>query len=349
MIPHSRPTIGEKTSSRAVARVLRSGWIAQGRETERFERETAAFVRVAAGAAVSSGTAALHLALPGCRAQDRGPRGGSRLLLRLGPSRASASPGVPPFSWTSSGETRDGYRRPGAPKSRRRSRRRRLRAPAGLFGPIDKLRSPGIPVIEDCAQSLGPDPGEARRFVRNAFRHLLLRDEAHDDGGGRHGAVRRRGAGREVKAMRCSRESARGRAYPYAMNDMEAALGKSQLARFPLFSSAEGRSPGSTGGSSRHRPGVHRRGRRHRACLLSLHRAPARRRTRARHRSHGGERNRMQEAFRGAPLDSLGEDLPGAREAYATLLSIPLYPSLSYDEVMRVARALKDVLAGVRA
>jgi dTDP-4-amino-4,6-dideoxygalactose transaminase len=47
----------------AVARVLASGWVMQGPEVEAFEREFAAFVGAPHACAVSSGTAALHLAL----------------------------------------------------------------------------------------------------------------------------------------------------------------------------------------------------------------------------------------------------------------------------------------------
>jgi dTDP-4-amino-4,6-dideoxygalactose transaminase len=56
----------------AVARVLASGWVMQGPEVEAFEREFAGFVGAPHACAVSSGTAALHLALlaVGVRAGD---------------------------------------------------------------------------------------------------------------------------------------------------------------------------------------------------------------------------------------------------------------------------------------
>ncbi|MBI4180260.1 DegT/DnrJ/EryC1/StrS family aminotransferase [bacterium] len=48
---------------RAAVRVLRSGWISTGRESHAFEKEFAAYVGAREGVAVSSCTAALHLAL----------------------------------------------------------------------------------------------------------------------------------------------------------------------------------------------------------------------------------------------------------------------------------------------
>lgn len=58
----ARPALGPE-EAQAVARVLGSGWVMQGPEVEAFEREFARFVDAPHAAAVSSGTAALHLAL----------------------------------------------------------------------------------------------------------------------------------------------------------------------------------------------------------------------------------------------------------------------------------------------
>ena len=62
MIPIARPLIGDEEVE-AVTRVLRSGWLMQGPEVEAFEHELAAYVGARHACAVSSGTAALHLAL----------------------------------------------------------------------------------------------------------------------------------------------------------------------------------------------------------------------------------------------------------------------------------------------
>lgn len=62
MIPIVKPLIGDEEIE-AVVRVLRSGMIAQGEEVYAFEREFASYVGVKHGVAVSSGTAALDIAL----------------------------------------------------------------------------------------------------------------------------------------------------------------------------------------------------------------------------------------------------------------------------------------------
>ncbi|MEM2541354.1 MAG: DegT/DnrJ/EryC1/StrS family aminotransferase [Candidatus Methanomethylicia archaeon] len=62
MIPIAKPIIDDDEIE-AVVRVLRSGMIAQGREVYDFEREFAGYVGVKHAIAVSSGTAALDIAL----------------------------------------------------------------------------------------------------------------------------------------------------------------------------------------------------------------------------------------------------------------------------------------------
>lgn len=62
MIPFHRPSIG-LAEGRAIAAVLRSGWLTSGPEVEHFETEFAAALGARHAVAVNSGTAALHLAL----------------------------------------------------------------------------------------------------------------------------------------------------------------------------------------------------------------------------------------------------------------------------------------------
>lgn len=64
MIPHNKPTLGPE-ESQAAARVLASGWIAQGEEVLALEYEFGDYLKIPAEniVAVSSGSAALYIAL----------------------------------------------------------------------------------------------------------------------------------------------------------------------------------------------------------------------------------------------------------------------------------------------
>ena len=68
-LPYGRHSIDED-DLRAVREALTSGWLTQGPRVEEFERQAAASCGVKHAVAVSSGTAALHLA---CLALDVGP------------------------------------------------------------------------------------------------------------------------------------------------------------------------------------------------------------------------------------------------------------------------------------
>jgi dTDP-4-amino-4,6-dideoxygalactose transaminase len=61
-LPYHRPSIGEEEIAEVVE-TLRSGWVTTGVKAKRFEHEFAALLGVPDALALSSGTAALHLAL----------------------------------------------------------------------------------------------------------------------------------------------------------------------------------------------------------------------------------------------------------------------------------------------
>jgi nucleotide sugar dehydrogenase len=68
-LPIAKPVLGA-AEAEAAATAVRSGWVLQGPQVEAFERELAAFTGAPHAVALSSGTAALHLAL---RALGVGP------------------------------------------------------------------------------------------------------------------------------------------------------------------------------------------------------------------------------------------------------------------------------------
>ena len=153
MIPHSRPTVSAEDAE-CVARVVRSGHLAQGAEVEGFERELTARLGVPAVAAVSSGSAALELAL---RALDVGP--GTEVVvptyacdaLHHAVTRCGATPVLADADPATLGPSAQDVAR----RLTRRARAVVVVHPFGLALDLDQFLALGVPVVEDCAQALG--------------------------------------------------------------------------------------------------------------------------------------------------------------------------------------------------
>ncbi len=153
MIPHSRPSINQE-EIRAVTDVLQSGHLAQGAVVERFERGMAAYLGVAGGVAVNSGTMALEVAL---RVLGVGP--GDEVIL---PSYVCAAPwqavqrvgaqarlvDIEPETFQIDADLA---------RAAITSRTRAIIVPHlfGLPADLTRLAQLGVPLIEDCAQTLG--------------------------------------------------------------------------------------------------------------------------------------------------------------------------------------------------
>lgn len=235
IIPHSRPTIGQD-DVKAVEKVLFSGMIAQGEKVSEFEKDIAIFVGKKHAVAVSSGTAALHLAL---RVLTVGS--GREVIL---PSYVCSSPylailhagGVPKvvdidppgFNICAS-----------AAKSQTTSKTAAIVVPH-MFGTpaeLDELLRLGVPIVEDCAQSLGAKLNGkivgsfgdlsvfsfyATKMITTGEGGMVLTDDSE--------------LYEQVLDLRdYDKKSLEKVRYNYKMTDFQAALGLSQLARLQGF------------------------------------------------------------------------------------------------------------------
>jgi perosamine synthetase len=344
-IGHSRPTIREE-DYRAVARVLGSGWLARGSEVDGFERELAHYVGTAGGACVSSGTAALHLALR---------------ALGLGEGRAVAVPGYCCAS------VLDGVRLAGCrpvpvdvdplnlvTDAGDLARAVRDGASAvvlvhllGYPGPAGEAVDTGVPVIEDLAQSLGARI-DGRRVGSSGAASVCSFYATKLITTGEGGMVLS-GNGEvlaSVRRMRSARSHPGNGAFAYEMSDLQAALGRSQLAGFEAFLEKR-RSL-----ARAYRDALHGSGLRFVPEREGVAPASYRFVVGVPGRDVGDIIRRMQidgvECRR--PFDEPvyrftgGGDLSGCREAYETLLSLPLYPSLEVEQVERIAERLRGIL-----
>ncbi len=158
-IPVARPWLGE-AEAEAARRAILSGWVTQGPEVQAFEQEFAAFVGAPCACAVSSGTAALFLAL---RAVGVGPGsevvtvshsfiatancirhlGATPIFVDIEPHTSNMDPGKL--------ESAIG------PATRAILVVHQLGMPCDLAAILDVARRKGLPVVEDAACAAGSE------------------------------------------------------------------------------------------------------------------------------------------------------------------------------------------------
>ena len=353
IIPHSRPAIDEEDLQSA-AEVLGSGQIAQGPRVEQFERHMATFVGVQGGVAVSSGTAALELAL---RALMIGV--GDEVIM---PSYVCAAP------WLAT-------QRVGAqatlvdidvntfnidPLAARRAITKKTRAIIvphlfGLPADLTALERLGIPLIEDCAQTLGVT--EQGRLVGTVGRLTVCSFYATKMLCAGEGGMVCSNEERLLERIKSLREydgvaALDPSSFNLKLTDLQASLGLSQLGRFSAFQER-------------------------RSFLAAAYRSTLSSKTAVcpsapSGRTHGYYRfvirlphlrtnpdgvsvliSRLEQqgvhcrkpVFRPLHryLDQSG--FPHSDEADRTALSIPLYPDLTDDEVQQIQQSLVQVLS----
>lgn len=220
----------------AVSAVLRSGHIAQGDMVAEFERALARFIGVKDGIAVSSGTAALHLALLALdvTAKDTVAMPSYVCTAVLNAVRYT---GATPLLIDADPET---FNLDANDLKRKLSPRvKAIIVPHafGLMADMDGILSLGIPVIEDCAQSIGAayrDKMAGSFGVISIFSFYATKMIATGEGG-----MVASDSGELLAKVRDLRDydnkETYATRYNYKMTDMQAALGISQLKRLSQF------------------------------------------------------------------------------------------------------------------
>lgn len=232
MIPHNRPSLDHEEQSGA-ARVLDSGWLAQGVEVEAFEREFCDFMGLPAGHAVAlaSGTAGLFMSLwalgshgksvafpvYACSAlRNAAFMAGSReILLDVAPG----SPNLAPAAVASSGAE--------------------IAIVPHMFGlPVDLSSLGGVDVVEDCAQAIGasvngiPVGLQGKVGIYSFYATKLMTS------GGQGGMLVSRDktlvdSVRDYRDFDCRHD--RMPRFNFQMTDLQAAVGRAQLGKLPSF------------------------------------------------------------------------------------------------------------------
>ncbi len=349
-IPHSRPTLGE-AEVQAASEAIRSGQVAEGPRVAEFEGEMAAYLGRSGAVAVSSGLAALHLALlavgvsPGdavvvpsynCAALAQAVRRCDAEILLCDVDPATGNP-TPETVGQVAGEAR-------------------AAVVTHLFGAsaeAEGMTALGPAVVEDLAQGLGARRAEgmAGRFGRVAVCSFYATKLMTS--GGEGGMIL--SDDEEIIAFArdsrsyADRKDLRPR-WNYKLTDVQAAVGLAQLRRFEDF-------------LARRREIAERYGRRFAETSLQLpEEPPGGRHVYYRYvvslpdswiEKHG--EGAPEEAVRALEAKGVGakrpihqplhhftgEDrLPGTDAAWARHLSLPIYPTLTEEEADTIAEAV---------
>lgn len=325
MIPHSKPFIGEEEIE-AVSRVLRSGHLAQGAETEAFEAECAALVGRRYGVATSSGTAALQLALA---------------VLNLGEGHAVA---IPSYACAALPQAVCARRaKPVLCDSGEDYNMEPNAVPAGvhaaivphLFGARAALPVFDGILLEDIAQSIGGTTGTsgvvsiasfyATKLCTAGEGGMLLTD---DEGLAEAARDRRDYDNRDdfVERFACK------------MTDFQAALGRVQLRRLPGFIKRRREIAHQYDAAFSGLPIALPRGRDH---VYFRYVIAVREREKLEQHLRAGGIEAKRPVFRPAH-HYFGGDCPNVDRAYDRALSLPIYPGLLPAEVQTV---IESVLA----
>jgi dTDP-4-amino-4,6-dideoxygalactose transaminase len=347
IVPHSRPTIDQE-DVKAVSEVLASGKIAQGEKVEEFEKAVASFVGAKYGVAVSSGTAALHLAL-----LSLGVGHGDEVIipsfvcssLYFAVMHAGAKPKIVDI------DLEDLNISASAVEKAVSSKTKTIIVPH-MFGTpaeIDEFLKFGVPVIEDCAQSVGAEYrgrqvggfGELSVFSFYATKMITT---------GEGGMVLTNSSdfyGRIVDVRDYDKKPLAPVKYNYKMTDFQAGLGLSQLRKLPHF-------------IERRRQIASQFFERFQRYNVELLRVPSHKKSVFyRFVVMVNDVGRIQEmvkskgimcersVFRPLHEGLCGLKCPNSDTAYSRALSVPIYPSLSANEIKYMFQVFDDTFAEV--
>ncbi|WP_035054066.1 DegT/DnrJ/EryC1/StrS family aminotransferase [Andreprevotia chitinilytica] len=232
MIPHNLPMLGPDEQS-ATARVLASGWVAQGPEVDAFEQGLCRFLGLPEGHAVvvSSGSAALYLALWALGGQGR--RVGLPVYACAALRNAVGLVGGTPVYL----DCADGSPNLDVALADRAGLDI-LIAPSMYGLPVPVRQQRGYAVVEDVAQSLGAAVSGERIGIRGEVGICSFYATKLMTTGGQGGAVVSRDrtlidAVRDYRQFDCRPD--RELRFNFQMTDLQAAVGRVQLERLPDF------------------------------------------------------------------------------------------------------------------
>ncbi len=232
LIPHNRPTLGLEEEAAAL-RVIRSGWVAKGKEVELFENEFCEFMGLPKGhaAAVSSGTAALFLAL----------------VMLGGSGKNVGSPGYVCSALRNAVDMSEGknvlvdvgYNSPNIDLGKLSEENPQIAIVPHMFGiPINVSNLKKIPIIEDCSHALGARVNGKHVGLEGEFGIFSFYATKMITSGGFGGMLiskNKKHVDEVIDYIVYDKKNDSNRRFNFQMGDLQAAIGREQLRKLPNF------------------------------------------------------------------------------------------------------------------
>nr|WP_281176687.1 DegT/DnrJ/EryC1/StrS aminotransferase family protein [Lysinibacillus contaminans] len=335
-MPHNRPTFGQQEEKMAL-QVIQSGWVAQGKAVERFENEFCDFLGLPYGSAVavSSGTAALYLALLALDAKGKNIAfpAYSCSALRNATALAGGNPLLVDSMLDS--PNMDIYTI---------DNNANIAIIPHMYGlPQDFTKHNfKISVIEDCAQSLGARVAQTLVGLQGNIGIFSFYATKLMTTGGQGGMIVSRDASiiNELKDYRLfdRRFDAKVR-FNFQMTDLQAAIGSAQLQQFPNF--------------LKRRADIFQQYQEANFPLLDVGQdiQPVRFRAILRTTKQNEIITALHQDNISAVIPLQDLELLGPKEVYPNAyawtkntVSLPIYPSLKDEDVKRIIHIVKNVL-----
>lgn len=349
MLQHSRPTI-DAEDVKAVTQVLQSGYIAQGLLVEEFENRFRKFLGVEWAVATNSGSSALHLSLLAL-----GVGRGDEVILPsyvcVAVLNAVRYVGAEAKLCDICEEDLNLRVRDIKKEINKRTRAIILTHTFGQPADIEEFLGLGIPIIEDCAQSLGAKYKGKRIGSLGAisiFSFYATKMIATGHGG--MVASDSQILAQKIRDFRefDERQNYKVR-YNYKMSDIEASLGLSQIAKLDTFISKR-KEIAQIYDEAFSGYGMEIPHRKERAdhifyrYVIKVESGLDKIITRLARKGIEAKRPIYKPLHQYLVLDK--RNFPNTEEAYNSLLSLPIYPSLGRDKAEFIARTVGDLVFG---
>lgn len=234
LIEHSKPMIGKEERG-AVIRVVESGYLAEGQEVREFEKEISRYIGAKGAVATSTGTLGLHLALVAVGVKEKDevmlPSYVCRSVLN-----AVLYAGARPILCDVNS---DDFNISFEDAQKKRTKKTRAVIVPHMFGSpaeIDRFKTLGVYIIEDCAHAIGGDY-KGKKLGSWGDLSVVSFEGTKYIVAGEGGMVLANSEKllRKLKGLK-EPDSLRPLAkYTYRMTDLQAAVGRVQLLKIDRF------------------------------------------------------------------------------------------------------------------